>query len=100
MITLFEIPDIDFVSTVPSERITLHFWFVPEKPLKSLVLSTVICVVDAVFIRPDLRTPARTGSLILITAPGLTIAPASIDVVKLTTSDSFCSLNNIALPNL
>ena len=65
-----------------------------------MTLSTVIWVVVAVFIRPALLAPALTGSLTEITLPGLTIAPASIDVEKVTTSDSFCSLNNIALPNL
>ena len=54
----------------------------------------------AVFILPDLLSPPRTGSFTEITDPGLTIAPASIDVVKETTSDSFCSLKSFALPSL
>ena len=87
-------------STLPSGNITLHFWFAPPKVSKFAVLSTVIWVVEALLILPDRLAPWRTGSLTEITEPGLTIAPASIDVVKLTTSDSFCSLNSIALPNL
>ena len=102
--TIPELDETSFVSKVPSGNITLHLWSVPLpiKPLKSWALSTVIWVL-AVFMDfslPDLLTPLLTGSLILITLPGLTIAPASIEVVKLTTSDSCCSLNNIALPNL
>ena len=100
MITLPTIPVTFLVSTVPSGKMTLHFLFDPVNVSRSCVLSTVICVVLAAFILPDLLSPPRTGSLTEITDPGLTIAPASIDVVKLTTSDSFCSLNSIALPNL
>ena len=100
LITLPIIPVTFLVSTLPLGKITLHFLFVPVNVSKSCVLSTVICVVVAVLILPDLLSPPRTGSFTEITEPGLTIAPASIDVVKLTTSDSFCSLNNIALPNL
>ena len=64
------------------------------------VSSTVIVVVVAALTLPPLRTPALTGSFISITEPGLTITPLSIDVVKDTISLSFCSANNIALPNL
>ena len=58
-------------------------------------------MVDATaFNLPPLLTPALTGSFISMIAAGLTTAPASIEVVKLTNSDSFCSANNIALPSL
>ena len=50
--------------------------------------------------RPDRLAPLRTGSFTSITAPGLIVTPASTDVVKATTSDSFCSAKSIALPNL
>ena len=49
----------------------------------------------AAFTLPDLRIPALTGSFISITLPGLHIAPLSSDVVKVTTSDSLFSANNI-----
>ena len=100
LITPFTTLSIFFVSTDPSGNITLHFLFVPVKVSRSFMLSTVIEVVVADFIRPLLRFSLLTGSLTEITDPGLTIAPASIDVVKLTTSVSCCSLNSIALPNL
>ena len=71
-----------------------------KKLYEAKILYDVLSVVVAVLILPALLSPPLTGSFIEITLPGLTIAPASIEVVKLTTSDSFCSLNNIALPNL
>ena len=65
------------------------------------VSSTVTTVVEATADNlPPLLTPALTGSFISIIAPGLTTAPESIDVEKTTTSDSFCSANNTAFPNL
>ena len=45
-----------------------------------------------------IRVPVTNGSLTDITC--VVKKKASIDVVKLITSDSFCSLNSIALPNL
>ena len=89
-----------FVSTLPSGNITLNSLFKPANEDKSCELSTVIAVVVADLTLPDRLSSPRTGSLIAITLPGLTIAPASIEVVKLTTSDSCCSLNNTALANL
>ena len=62
--------------------------------------SIVIAVVVADTILPPLLAPDLTGSFTSITEPGLTTIPASIEVVKLTTSLSFCSPNKIALPNL
>ena len=52
-------------------------------------LSTVITVVVADTTRPPRLTPARTGSLISMTWPGLTITPASIDAVNATISVSY-----------
>ena len=65
------------------------------------VLSTVTTVVEltAESLPPRL-TPARTGSLISITAPGRTKSPASNEVVKVQSSDSLPSENEIALANL
>ena len=65
------------------------------------VSSTVTTVVEAaLFNLPPLLTPALTGSCISIIAPGLTTAPESMEVANATTSDSFSSANNIALPHL
>ena len=89
------------VSTVPSGKTTLNFGEFVVAKSEAFASSIVITVVDETADNlPPLLTPARTGSLISIIAPGLTTAPASIEVVKLTSSDSFCSANNIALPNL
>ena len=65
------------------------------------VSSTVTTVVEltAESLPPRL-TPARTGSLISITAPGRTKSPASNEVVKVQSSDSLPSENEIALANL
>ena len=87
-------------STSPLGKITEHFLLIPAKPAKSWSLSTVIAVVVADFILPDLLDTLLTGSFIWITLPGLTIAPASIEVVKVTVSDSCCSLNKIAFASL
>ena len=74
--------------------------FVVGKSVLS-VSSTVTTVVEVtLFNLPERLTPARTGSLILITAPGLHINPPSIDVVNVTSSDSFASENAIAFANL
>ena len=74
--------------TVPSDRITES---VPPDGDRSVALSTVIVVVVAVAIRPPRRAPARIGSEMLITWPGRTSTPASIEAVNVTTSDSYCS---------
>ena len=60
----------------------------------------MIVVVVADFILPDLLSPPLTGSATDITLPGLTIAPASNEVVKVTVSDSCSSLKTIAFANL
>ena len=86
-----------FFSTVPSGIITLHSLLPPPKLKRSAVSSTVIWVVVAAAIRPDLLSPCLTGSFTAMTLPGLTIAPASIDVEKLITSDSCSSEKTIAL---
>ena len=62
--------------------------------------SIVMLVVVAATTRPPLLAPALTGSFISITEPGLTTTPASIEVVKLIVSDSFCSAKRTARPNL
>ena len=62
--------------------------------------SIVIAVVVADTIRPPLLAPARTGSFTSITEPGLTTTPASIEVLKVITSDCSSSANIIALPSL
>jgi hypothetical protein len=54
------------------------------------VESTVIAVVVALLMRPDLRLPDFTGSAMSITMPGLRIMPDSIDTAKLTVSVRFC----------
>ena len=86
---------------MPSGNTTLNFGEFVVAKSDAFALSTVITVVDVTADNlPPLLTPARTGSLISIIAPGLTTAPASTEVEKLTNSDSFCSANKIALPNL
>ena len=52
------------------------------------ILSIVIAVVVAVLTLPPLLFPDLTGSAISITELGLTITPVSIEVEKVTTSDS------------
>ena len=56
-----------FSSTFPSGNKTKHFWLLPSNPLRSLLLSTVIVVVVADFILPDLLSPPLTGSATDIT---------------------------------
>ena len=87
-------------SDLPSGNKTKHFWFPPVNVSRSFTLSTVILVVVAVLILPDLLSDALTGSATAITLPGLTIAPASIEVVNVTVSDSCSSLKTIAFANL
>ena len=100
VITALEIPLTGFVSTDPSDKITLSVGlFVASKSVSS-VLSTVIVVVVADFILPPLLNPALTGSLTSITCPGLTTTPSDKPVVKLIVSVEFCSSNNKNLPNL
>ena len=101
VITPFEIDEISFVSTVPSGKIKDNVGlFVVGKSVLS-VSSTVTTVVEVTLYNlPERLTPARTGSLILITAPGLHIKPPSIDVVNVTSSLSLASENAIAFANL
>ena len=91
-------------STFPLLKITLIVGLVAGSPNAGIEVavaaSIVIAVVVAETIRPPLLTPALTGSFISITEPGLTTTPASIEVVKVTVSLSFCSANSIARPNL
>ena len=75
---------------------TKTFWLPPTNESRSFGSSTVICVVVAALILPDLLSPCLTGSFTKITDPGLTIAPASIDVEKDITSDSCSSEKTIA----
>ena len=93
--------DIEPTSTVPSERITLivGLSFKAGKVVcASASIVTVVVVADTT--RPPLLAPARTGSFISITEPGLTSIPESIEVVKVTVSDWFCSAKRIERPNL
>ena len=72
------------VAAVPSGKTTLSDgMLVTASPVAS---STVTTAVVADLIRPPLRDPARIGSLILITWPGRTTTPASIEAVKVTIS--------------
>ena len=90
---------IDFVSTVPSDKITLNVGLSPKAGKVVFESeSIVMAVVVAATTRPPLLAPALTGSFTSITDPGLTTIPASIDVVKFMISDSFCSANKIARP--
>ena len=74
------------LSTVPVGRITDRVVLVPiARPVAS---STVTVVVVAVEMRPPRREPAFTGSLTSMICPGRTTTPASIEAVKLITSDS------------
>ena len=101
MITAPEILDIVPISTVPSSKTTLISGVSDIEGINvSEEASIVIVVVVADITRPPLLAPALTGSLISITAPGLTTTPASIEVEKVTVSDSFCSAKRIARPNL
>ena len=107
MIVPPEIDEIALLSNDPSGKITANVASPTGLPLASKaksvaeVSSTVTTVgeVTADNLPPHL-TPALTGSWISIIAPGLTTTPESTEVLKATTSDSFCSANNIALPNL
>ena len=84
---------------MPSGKITLIFGLsLISGKVVLLAESIVIFVVVAATTRPPLLAPARTGSLIAITLPGLTIAPESIEVVNEITSDSLCSAKRIVLP--
>ena len=79
------------VSKVPSESMTDNWSFVCFDVGKSFKLSTVICVVVAVVIFPDLLKLLLTGSCIVIICDGLIKAPAEASVVKDTVSVSlFC----------
>ena len=105
--TPFDTDEIVLLSKDPSGKITAKVASPTGLPLASTaksvaaVSSAVTTVVEATADNlPPLLTPAHTGSCISITAPGLTTAPESIEVAKATTSLSFCSANNIALPNL
>ena len=91
VITEPDIVDIVFVSSVPSVRITDNSSPVDGVVGKSFILSTVICVVVAADILPDLLNPLRTGSCTVIMLPGLIYVPASAVVVNATVSVSlFC----------
>ena len=95
-----DIDETDLLSKVPSGNINPNVGLPVVGKSVALVSSTVTTVVDVTdFNLPPLLTPALTGSFISIIAPGLTTAPESIDVENATTSDSFCSANNTALPN-
>ena len=62
----------------------------------SSTVITVVEVTEAIF--PPRLKPLLTGSATDIIAPGRTTIPLSKEVVKLITSDSFCSANKIAFP--
>ena len=74
------------LSTVPVGRITERVVLVPiARPVAS---STVTAEVVPETMRPPRRLPARTGSATSMICPGRTTTPASIEAVKLITSDS------------
>ena len=100
VITLPVISETVFVSIVPSVKITDNWSPVLCDVGKSLVLSTVICVVVAVFILPDLLVPLRTGSWTVIIWFGLIKEPASAVVVKATVSVSLFCVNKCHNPAL
>ena len=79
------------VSIVPSGKITDNFGFDPNVlvcKFTEVISSIVISEVVADFTFPPLLNPDLTGSAISITEPGRTITPLSIDVEKVTVSDS------------
>ena len=107
VIVPFDTDEIVLLSKDPSGKITAKVASPTGLPLASTAksvaaVSSTVTTVDQVTADnlPPLLTPALTGSCISIIAPGLTTTPESTEVLKATTSDSFCSANNIALPNL
>ena len=100
LITFVSIEPTLFELTVPSGKITDKIGLLESSKSVFVESSTVMLVVVAVFTLPPFRTPDLTGSATFITAPHLTIDPASRVVVNETTSPSFAWVYKNHLPSL